>query len=95
MYQEKANFGDVISHLKKLGGNFASRKGWNGKGMYIQLQTPDENSKMTRPYIYMICPVGSSNQFGETEKTERIPWLASQTDVLAEDWILDEFVASN
>ena len=52
------------------------RKGWNGKGMYVELQRPDENSKMTMPYIFM-----------KTADNNLVPWLASQTDILANDWI--------
>lgn len=56
-----------------------SRKGWNGKGMYIKLQRPDEFSEMSLPYIYM-----------KTVNDERVPWVASQTDLLADDWFLVE-----
>ncbi len=66
-------FGIAVEQLKR--GNKVSRKGWNGKGMYLELQTPDENSKMTLPYIWMWTACGN-----------RVPWLASQTDVLADDW---------
>jgi hypothetical protein len=51
------------------------RKGWNGKGMYIEMQVPDEHSKMSLPYIYM-----------STAQGDLVPWLASQTDLLSEDW---------
>lgn len=51
------------------------RDGWNGKGMYLMLQSPDEHSKMTLPYIYM-C----------TTTKDLVPWLCSQTDLLAVDW---------
>ena len=54
-----------------------ARKGWNGKGMWLKLQEPDEHSKMSLPYIYM-----------KTACDNNVPWLASQTDVLAEDWII-------
>ena len=67
-------FGEVIAILKNKGGKFF-RVGWNGKGQYISLQNPDENSKNTLPYLYII-----------TVKGDRVPWLASQTDMLAEDW---------
>jgi len=52
------------------------RAGWNGKNMYVCLQVPDEHSKMTRPYVYM-----------QTTNGELVPWLCSQTDLLADDWI--------
>lgn len=52
-----------------------ARSGWNGKGMWIAIQRPDENSKMTLPYIYM-----------KTADGQLVPWLASQTDILSFDW---------
>lgn len=79
------NFSEALEALKK--GQFLQRSGWNGKGMWIHLQRPDENSKMTRPYIYMILPPGSTNQFGDDDdKKQLVPWLPSQTDLLSEDW---------
>jgi len=84
---ENQNFGQAIEALKE--GRRAARQGWNGKGMYVLLQVPDENSKMNRPYIYMECPKGSTKQFGDTNNEfDRVPWLASQTDILAEDWVI-------
>jgi hypothetical protein len=56
-------------------GSRVSRSGWNGKGMWLELQVPDENSKMTLPYVYM-----------KTADNQLVPWLCSQTDLLAIDW---------
>ena len=67
------NFSKALERLKK--GETVARTGWNGKGMYINLQVPDSNSKMTLSYIYM-----------KTACDNQVPWLASQTDMLAEDW---------
>jgi len=67
------NFGDAISALKQ--GKRVSRAGWNGKGMWLELQVPDTHSKMTLPYIFM-----------KTADNHQVPWLASQTDMLGEDW---------
>jgi hypothetical protein len=67
------NFGQAIEALK--GGQRVARAGWNGKGMWLALQVPDAHSKMTLPYIYM-----------RTAQGDLVPWLASQTDVLSEDW---------
>lgn len=77
------NFGDALEALKA--GNAVQRNGWNGKGLWLELQVPDEFSKMTLPYIYMCYPADASNTPGA-----RVPWLASQTDMLAEDWRLKE-----
>ena len=51
------------------------RKGWNGKGQWVALQRPDEHSKMGLPYLYI-----------QTVQGSLVPWLASQTDILADDW---------
>ena len=69
------NFGQTIEALKD--GSRVARQGWNGKGMWLMLQRPDAHSKMTLPYIYMF-----------TADRNQVPWLASQTDMLAEDWVL-------
>lgn len=74
------NFGQALEWLKK--GKAVSRSGWNGKGMWLLLQTPDANSKMTLPYIYIEYPKGHPAY----PNGSRVPWLASQTDLLAEDW---------
>lgn len=58
-------------------GNKVCRKGWNGKNMYLALQIPDTHSKMTLPYVYMYTAQG-----------DLVPWLCSQTDLLAIDWQL-------
>ncbi len=76
------DFGDAISGLKK--GKRMARKGWNGKGIFIELQVPDAHSKMTHPYIY-INTTGLQTDNPDAPKS-LVPWLASQTDMLAEDW---------
>jgi len=73
------NFGEAIASLKN--GGRVARTGWNGKGLWLELQTPDANSKMTLPYIFISYPDDAQNTPGA-----RVPWLASQTDTLAEDW---------
>ena len=70
-------------------GKKVARKGWNGKGIFIELQVPDANSKMTSPYIF-INTSGLQTDNPNAPKS-LVPWLASQTDMLAEDWeILDD-----
>lgn len=69
------DFSEALNLLKD--NQKISRAGWNGKGMWIKLQTPDDYSKMQRPYIYISSVDG-----------ELVPWVASQTDILAEDWEL-------
>ena len=78
------DFGDALIELKN--GKRVARKGWNGKGIFLELQVPDEHSKMTQPYIY-IDTLGLQTDNPDAPKG-RVPWLASQTDMLAEDWVL-------
>ncbi|MFE3836915.1 DUF2829 domain-containing protein [Pseudogemmobacter sonorensis] len=67
------DFSMALRALKN--GDRVSRAGWNGKGMWLSVQRPDPGSLMTLPYIYM-----------RTAQGDMVPWLASQTDLLAEDW---------
>ncbi len=80
----KMSFGEAIEALKK--GKKVARWGWNGQGIYIELQRPDEHSKMTQPYIYMVT-TGLVTDNPDAVKG-LVPWVASQTDILAEDWRL-------
>ena len=67
------DFGEALTVLKQ--GGRVCRRGWNGKGMAVELQPVDEHSKMTLPYLYLTTVTG-----------DLVPWLASQTDMLATDW---------
>lgn len=79
---EKRDFGYALTELRC--GEKLRRRGWNGSGIFIALQMPDENSFMTKPYIY-IDTTGLQTNNLDAPKC-RVPWLASQTDMLAEDW---------
>lgn len=76
------NFGWALNRLKE--GKRLRRKGWNGKGIFIELQRPDAYSKMTSPYIY-IDTNGLQSDNKDAPKS-RVPWFPSQTDLMAEDW---------
>jgi len=67
------DIGEAV-HMMRAGSK-VGRVGWNGPGQYLEMQTPDEHSKMTLPYIYITTVQG-----------DLVPWLASQTDILATDW---------
>lgn len=68
-------FDVALYHLKH--DNRVARTGWNGKGMWLKLRRPDTEILMTLPYIYM-----------STAQGDLVPWLASQTDILADDWVV-------
>ena len=80
------SFGHALEALKA--GKRVARSGWNGKGMWLETQVPDVHSKMTRPYVFISVPAGSTSQFGDDHHPEvdRVAWLPSQTDMFAEDW---------
>jgi hypothetical protein len=67
------DIGEAVHRLNQ--GQKVRRAGWNGKGMWLEKQVPDSGSKMTLPYVYM-----------STAQGDLVPWLCSQTDLLAKDW---------
>ena len=83
------NFGEAIKYLKR--GMRVSRKGWNGKKQYIQLATGISYKSASGDIVnceheaignMAIAFVGTSGvQMG---------WLASQADMLANDWMFAE-----
>lgn len=81
------NFGQAIEALKN--GKKAARSGWNGKGLSIELQVPDAHSKMTLPYIFMNYPsTPASDTAPSNHLGAKVPWSASQTDILTDDWVV-------
>lgn len=75
------SFSTALAALKA--GNFIQRNGWNGSGLMVKMQVPDEHSKMSLPYLYIEYPADHAVTPGA-----RCPWMASQTDILADDWII-------
>lgn len=81
-------FGLALEALKK--GQSVLRQGWDGKGIFIKIKEivshDDSDNNMTYPYIY----IDTTNLITENPDAllDRVPWLASQTDMLAEDWVI-------
>jgi hypothetical protein len=85
-------FEDALMSLKR--GHKVARHGWNLnkmradinrredtslKPMYVQMQVPDEHSKMGKPYLYIV-----------PSEDSRVPWHPSNADLFADDWyVLD------
>lgn len=87
-------FGLSIEAMKK--GEKVARKGWNGKGMFIYYVPenfyPANGNKLgTMNGIFEndLVPYGAYIAM-KTAQNNVVPWLASQTDVLAEDWEIVE-----
>ena len=72
---ESMSFGHALVALKA--GHTVARSNWNGKGMWLERQVPDENSKMKLPYISIVTIDGRA-----------VPWVASQSDMEVEDWYI-------
>lgn len=82
------NFGEALKELKC--GNKVSRLGWNGKGMFIFL-VPGSVFKVNRAPLLGIYPEGTEINYHshvdmKTADGSIVPWICSQTDMLAEDW---------
>ena len=87
------NFGKALEALKQ--GNKVAREGWNGKNMFLILV---KGTEALKPYPN--TPYDTVVQYTKQEKINILPhidmytaqgnmlpgWLASQTDMLAEDW---------
>ena len=83
-------FGDAIEALKS--GDRVARSGWNGKGMFLYFVPEGQYPARTDvakaewgedalvPYQAYIAM--------KTVQGTVVPWLASQTDMLAEDWMV-------
>jgi len=86
MSEKVSDFGFAIKALKE--GHFVARKGWNGKGMYLALSS-EKNSN------FILLPEGAYRKVVSedpfiimmtAQQTWQPGWLASQADMLAEDW---------
>lgn len=82
------NFSEALDALKK--GSKVARAGWNGKGMFVFL-VPGSTFKVSRAPLLGIYPEGTEIRYHahidmKTATGEIVPWLASQSDVLADDW---------
>ena len=96
------NFGQAIEALKD--GKKVARKGWNGKGMYIYLVHGfdcDKENLINEASLHLPKDETAMHGTGVATFLSHIDmrtangdvcvgWLASQTDILAEDWVIVE-----
>jgi hypothetical protein len=89
------NFGQAIEALKE--GKKVCRSGWNGKGMFIYLQEGSEvngtlmRNEATKAYYGdKMAKINPHIDMKAADDTLVIGWLASQTDMLEEDWEIVE-----
>lgn len=84
------NFGEALSNIKA--GHRVARTGWNGKNMFLFL-VPGSVFKVNREPLLSILGEGTEVQYHahidmKTAQGYVVPWLASQADLLAEDWMV-------
>lgn len=82
------DFGDAVRALKA--GKRVARSGWNGKGMFIFLVN-GSTFTVNREPLLSILGEGTQVQYHahidmKTAQGYIVPWLASQADMLSEDW---------
>jgi hypothetical protein len=114
-YGQFGTFGQALESIKQ--GRLATRKGWNGKGMFIFMRPADEiridvvvNNVKSLPYAVKeyfkqdIVDI-AADKILETDVVKFTAylcmkaadgtivngWLASQTDMLSEDWMIFDF----
>lgn len=114
---ESGTFGQAIATMQR--GNLVTRKGWNGKGVFIFMRPADELHisfvaqeikslpQRVKDYYYQDCVDESGNPI-DLKKDDVVKftayicmkaadgtiingWLASQSDMLANDWMIFEF----
>lgn len=83
------DFGKAIAALKE--GRRVAREGWNGKGMFLFL-VAGSNFVVNREPLLSIMGEGVTVTYRphidmRDAEGKVVPWLASQTDMLAEDWV--------
>lgn len=94
-----ASFGIAIEMLRE--GHRVARKGWNGKGMWLRYiepyaPHPDDSPEAEPRNPYFKAWDNNAEAEGtmlpwigmKTADNKFVPWLASQTDMLAEDWVI-------
>lgn len=80
------NFSIILDKLKE--GKKVARAGWNGKGMYlyhVPAQSYPAVTEVAKKEFGDMVPYGAYIAM-KTAQGNVVPWLASQTDLLAEDW---------
>ena len=93
MKTENLTFGEAIEALKQ--GRFVCRRGWNGKNMYLWL-LPAAKVKAEwcrEPHLKAVADASGgeieclgSIRMMTADRKVLTGWLASQTDMLSEDW---------
>lgn len=90
--QPQMTFSDALIGIKN--GHKAARVGWNGKDMFLFL-VPGSHFTVNRAPLLGIYPEGTGIDYRshidmKTAQGDVVPWVASQSDLLSEDWVIVE-----
>lgn len=80
------DFSDALYAARN--GQAIARNGWNGRGMYVYFVAGGiypSKTKVATEQFGLEVPYRSYLAM-KTADDEVVPWVASQTDLLAEDW---------
>jgi hypothetical protein len=86
-------FGEALRAIKA--GQRVCRSGWNGRGMWLVLVEPDDDEQPPPGVAYSVTGIATRRVPSvrglpwigmKTADDGFVPWLASQTDLLASDW---------
>ena len=88
--QKEVSFSVAVEALKK--GKKVCRQGWNGKGMWLKLVNPYEvpGMNLSDEQVEAVSEGATALSYiaMKTADNKFVPWLASQTDILSEDWLI-------
>ncbi len=84
------NFSIALGLIKE--GLRVAREGWNSKEMFVFL-VPGSSFEVNRPPLLGIYAAGTLINYHahidmRTADGQIVPWIASQTDLLADDWLI-------
>ena len=90
MSDDRYDFSWALKKVKE--GHKVARQGWNGRSMFIFL-VQGSKFKVNRAPLLGIYPEGTEISYHahvdmKTAGGEIVPWLCSQSDMLADDWVL-------
>ena len=89
---KELNFSQALELIKE--GKLLARSGWNGKKMFI-FKVGGSEFTVNRKPLNEVIPEGTVIKYHahidmHTADGQIVPWLASQTDIFAEDWEIVE-----
>ena len=94
--QPTMDFGYAVKMMKE--GKRVARAGWNGKGMFLSLVKGRDTDYHVNSEVFGTGNDGNSQYqlpvldaiYMKTADNKLVPWLASQTDLLSEDWVITD-----